>query len=80
MQRRASFSWAALAATAALLAACNGDDGPRPPSTLAATSATNITGAVGDLVSDPLVVKVTDDRGAALGGICLLYTSDAADE
>ncbi|MCZ8205863.1 Ig-like domain-containing protein [Gemmatimonas sp.] len=73
MQRRASFSWAALAATAALLAACNGDDGPRPPSTLAATSATNITGTVGDLVSDPLVVKVTDDRGAALGGIVVTF-------
>ena len=73
MQRRASFSWSALAATAALLAACNGDDGPRPPSTLAATSATSLTGIVGDVVSDPLAVKVTDDRGAALGGIVVTF-------
>ncbi len=73
MQRRASFSWPALAATAALLAACNGDDGPRPPSTLAATSATSLTGIVGDVVSDPLAVKVTDDRGAALGGIVVTF-------
>lgn len=73
MQRRASFSWSALAAAAALLAACNGDDGPRPPSTLAATSATSLTGIVGDVVSDPLAVKVTDDRGAALGGIVVTF-------
>lgn len=75
MQRRVSFSWPTLAVSAALLAACNGDDGPRAPSTLAAISATNITGTVGELVSDPLVVKVTDDRGAALGGIVVTFAA-----
>lgn len=75
MQRRVSFSWPTLAVSAALLAACNGDDGPRAPSTVAATSATNVTGTVGELVSDPLVVRVTDDRGAALGGVVVTFAA-----
>lgn len=74
MLRRASFSWPALAATAALLAACNGDDGPRAPSTVAAVSASSLTGTVGELVGDPLEVRITDDRGAALGGIVVTFT------
>jgi adhesin/invasin len=65
---------AAVTLTALFLAACNGDDGPRPPSTVAAVSSSSFTGTVGDLVSDPLVVKVTDDRGAGLGGIVVTFT------
>ena len=73
MQRRSRFSWPVLAFSAAMLAACNGDDGPRPPSTLAPTSATSLTGTVGDLIPDPLVVTVTDDRGGALGGVVVTF-------
>ena len=65
---------AATALTGLLLAACNGDDGPRPPSSVAAVGSTSFTGTVGELVGDPLVVKVTDDRGAALGGIVVTFT------
>jgi adhesin/invasin len=65
---------AATALTGLFLVACNGDNGPRPPSSLAAVSSTSVTGTVGELIGDPLVVKVTDDRGAALGGIVVTFT------
>ncbi len=74
MLRRASFTWPAVAASAALLAACNGDDGPRPPSTLAAITSTSLTGTVGELASSPLTVKVADDRGGNLGGIIVTFS------
>ncbi|WP_434480021.1 beta strand repeat-containing protein [Gemmatimonas sp.] len=74
MLRRTSFTWPALAASASLLAACNGDDGPRPPSTLAAITSTSLTGIVGELASSPLTVKVADDRGGNLGGIIVTFS------
>ncbi len=74
MLRRASFPWSALAASAALLAACNGDDGPRPPATLAAITSTSLTGTVGELAGTPLTVKVTDDRGGNLDGIVVTFS------
>jgi adhesin/invasin len=56
-----------------LLAACNKDEAPRTPSVLSATSATNVAGTVGELIGDPLVVKVTDDRGGPLGGVVVTF-------
>lgn len=80
MQRRLSLfrspvpRAAAATLTGLFLVACNGDNGPRPPSSLAAVSSTSFTGTVGELAADPLVVKVTDDRGGALGGIVVTFT------
>lgn len=73
MKRRAPFSWPALALSAVALAACNSDDGPRAPATVAALSSTAIAGTVGELAADPLAVKVSDDRGAPLGGIIVTF-------
>ncbi len=73
MNHRAPLSWSALVLSVAALAACNGDDGPRPLAAVAAVSSSQFTGSVGDLVSEPLVVKVTDDQGVSRGGVAVSF-------
>ncbi len=69
MKSRAPLSWSALVLSAAALAACKGDDGPRPLAAVAVVSTSQFTGSVGDLIPEALVVKVTDDQGVARGGV-----------
>ncbi len=69
MRNHSSLSWPALALSIAALAACNGDDGPRPLAAVSPVSSTQLAGSVGDLIAEPLVVKVTDDQGVARGGV-----------
>jgi adhesin/invasin len=58
----------------ALLAACNGDDGPRQPATIAVVSSGTVVGTVGELLPDPLEVRVTDNGGSPVGGVVVTFT------
>lgn len=58
----------------ALLAACNGDDGPRQPATIAGVSSGTVVGTVGELIPDPLEVRVTDNGGSPVGGVVVTFT------
>lgn len=73
--RRATRSWPVLAfSLSALLAACNGDDGPRQPATIAVVSSGTVVGTVGELLPDPLQVRVTDNGGSPVGGVVVTFT------
>lgn len=73
--RRATRSWPVLALSlSALLAACNGDDGPRQPATVAVISSGTVVGTVGELLPDPLEVRVTDNGGSPVGGVVVTFT------
>ena len=80
MQRRLSLFRSAVpraavaALTALVLAACKGDDGPKPPATIVAISGAASTGVVGEFASDPLSVKVADASGAPVGGVVVTFT------
>ncbi|MBA3917813.1 MAG: hypothetical protein C0516_04405 [Gemmatimonas sp.] len=73
--RRATRSWPVMALSlSALLAACNGDDGPRQPATIAVVSSGTVVGTVGELLPDPLEVRVTDNGGSPVGGVVVTFT------
>jgi len=55
-----------------VFSACKGD-GPKPPTTVTAVSSAQFVGVVGDLVADPLVVRVTDAGGGGSGGIIVTF-------
>jgi len=65
---------AAVTLTALMLAACNGDDGPKPPATIAAVSGASSTGVVGEFAPDLLSVKVADAGGSPVGGVVVTFT------
>jgi len=72
---RSSVPRAAAATLAALfLAACKGDEGPKPPATIAAISGAASAGVVGEFAADPLSVKVADAVGAPVGGVVVTFT------
>ena len=65
---------AAVTLTAFMLAACNGDDGPKPPATIATVSGASSTGVVGEFAPDLLSVKVADAGGSPVGGVVVTFT------
>ena len=65
---------AAVTLTALMLAACNGDDGPKPPATIAAVSGASSTGVVGEFAPDLLSVEVADAGGSPVGGVVVTFT------
>lgn len=78
MTRRAHLSWPALALSLSAfgLAACNGDDGPRPPSSISPAGGATLVGTVGELIPDPISVRVTDDGGSPLGGLIVTFAAE----
>ncbi len=67
-------------AAAALAAACSGDGGgtaPRTPGAITAVSGDTQTDTVVSTLPSPLVVKVTDQSGAALPGVSVTWTAAA---
>jgi adhesin/invasin len=75
MMRHASLLPRLASATLAMfaLAACNGDDGPKPPAAVSTVSQAAISGIVGDLVPEPLTVKITDAGGSPVGGVVVTF-------
>lgn len=64
-------------AAATAVTACGGKDGTAPagptPSSLAVVAGDNQTGVVGEALTQPLVVKVTDRAGTALSGVTVAW-------
>ncbi len=79
MTRRAHLSWPALALSLSAfgLAACNGDDGPRPPAAVSPVGGTTLTGTVGELLGEPITVQVSDAGGSPLGGQIVTFAAEA---
>ncbi|MFN9205215.1 MAG: beta strand repeat-containing protein [Gemmatimonas sp.] len=78
MKRRAHLSWPALALSLSALglAACNGGDGPRPPASVSPVGGVTLAGTVGELLSEPISVRVADNGGAPLGGQIVTFAVD----
>jgi adhesin/invasin len=64
----------AAAAASLLLAACGDSTSPPRPTTLAAVSSVQVVGTVGELLSEPLTVRVTDAGGSPVARVPVTFT------
>ncbi len=64
----------AAAAASLLLAACGDSTSPPRPTTLAAVSSVQAVGTVGEILSEPLTVRVTDAGGSPVARVPVTFT------